>query len=327
MAISKRGGIWHINLQFRGERIRRSTGTSDKSLAQRLHDELKASLWNQKVLNQQHWKRAALEYFQGRNRSGSYDADIKRLIILDEWCGDKLCKDVNQEVGSKIKTALALKGLKPPTVNRYLTLLISILNYAADQGWIDTVPRIKKLKEGTGRLEYLTPEEVKRLLVEVNEQHLTDFITLAIATGIRKRNLTHLEWDNVDLFRRTITIHADEHKNGKVHVAPINQMAMDVLKRLHRPSGRVLLFRGKPMDDVGRKALKTAAKRAGITKNVFPHIFRHTFASWHIMKGTSLPELKELGGWSKLDSVLIYAHLNIEHLKEASREIEEALSL
>jgi hypothetical protein len=49
---------------------------------------------------------------------------------------------------------------------------------------------------------------------------------------------------------------------------------------------------------------------------------RHTWASWHVQRGTGLQELLELGGWSCMEMVLRYAHLGGEHLKKASMRIE-----
>ena len=52
------------------------------------------------------------------------------------------------------------------------------------------------------------------------------------------------------------------------------------------------------------------------------HDLRHTWASWHVMHGTSLQELMELGGWKSYEMVLRYAHLAPEHLADAAARIE-----
>lgn len=48
----------------------------------------------------------------------------------------------------------------------------------------------------------------------------------------------------------------------------------------------------------------------------------HTWASWHVQSGTSLPELMELGGWKSYEMVLRYAHLAPEKLSSVAGRIE-----
>lgn len=66
--------------------------------------------------------------------------------------------------------------------------------------------------------------------------------------------------------------------------------------------------------------LKTAAwtkalKRASI-RDFRWHDLRHTWASWHVQRGTPLQVLKELGGWETLEMVQRYAHLSADHLAQ-----------
>jgi site-specific recombinase XerD len=84
----------------------------------------------------------------------------------------------------------------------------------------------------------------------------------------------------------------------------------------------VFTFRGRPYDRVKPRTLQSLAKRAGVEKHVYNHLFRHTFASWHVMSGTSLYDLMKLGGWKKIESVMIYAHLSAEHMQAAASNRE-----
>ena len=52
------------------------------------------------------------------------------------------------------------------------------------------------------------------------------------------------------------------------------------------------------------------------------HDLRHTWASWHVMSGTSLQELMELGSWNSYAMVLRYAHLALEHFSSSAKRIE-----
>jgi len=84
-------------------------------------------------------------------------------------------------------------------------------------------------------------------------------------------------------------------------------------------------YKGKRMTHIG-SAWKRALKRSGIEDFRF-HDLRHTWASWHVMNGTSLQELMELGGWKSFEMVLRYAHLAPEHLATAAARIEWGLGI
>jgi integrase len=79
------------------------------------------------------------------------------------------------------------------------------------------------------------------------------------------------------------------------------------------------------MEAIG-SAWKRSLKRAGIENFRF-HDLRHSWASQHVMNGTSLQELMELGGWKSYEMVLRYAHLAPEHLSNAAARIERRLGI
>ena len=83
-------------------------------------------------------------------------------------------------------------------------------------------------------------------------------------------------------------------------------------------------FAGRRIRWIG-SAWDPAKQRAGIEDFRF-HDLRHTWASWHVQSGTSLPELMELGGWKSYEMVLRYAHLAPEKLGFVASRIERRVS-
>ncbi|TVT58823.1 MAG: tyrosine-type recombinase/integrase [Sedimenticola thiotaurini] len=67
-------------------------------------------------------------------------------------------------------------------------------------------------------------------------------------------------------------------------------------------------------------------KQSGIEDLRFHHLL-HTWASWHVMNGTSLQELMELGGWKSYEMVLRYAHVASEHLADSAAQIDRRLEI
>ena len=71
-------------------------------------------------------------------------------------------------------------------------------------------------------------------------------------------------------------------------------------------------------------AWKKALKRAGI-ENFRWHDLRHTWASWHVQRGTPLNVLQELGGWESVEMVRRYAHLGANHLAGYAEKVRHKM--
>lgn len=329
MSLYKRDGVWWIDVwagpQGRRRRIRRSARTRDRKKAQAVHDHIQSEAFRQGQLGQRPrhtWREAVVSYMTGREGRASYDQDIQRLKWLDPHLGDLALEDITASVLEDAKQA-RLQEAAPSTVNRLLVLVRAVLNHAVDREWLDKAPKVKPAAESPRRVEWLTPAEADALLGHL-PKHLQAFVSFALCTGLRMRNITRLEWSQIDMQRRCAWIHGDQSKSGRPIAIPLTRKAIEVLRsQMGRHATRVFTVGTKtirPYDRVNQRTLQRAADAAGIQKRVHPHLFRHTWASWHIMGGTSLAELQALGGWSKLESVMIYAHMSAEHLRKAAEQ-------
>jgi integrase len=72
--------------------------------------------------------------------------------------------------------------------------------------WVDRVPMVRMLPEPTKRVCWLTRNEADRLIAEL-PPHLADMVRFSLETGLRRSNVTGLQWSQVDLVRRTAWIH------------------------------------------------------------------------------------------------------------------------
>ena len=89
----------------------------------------------------------------------------------------------------------------------------------------------------------------------------------ALATGLRQRNVSFLRWEQVDMARRVAWIHPDEAKAGRAIGVPLNESAVEVLRRrLGQDNAHVFTYEGKPVARCSTKAWKAALARAGIER-------------------------------------------------------------
>jgi len=109
-------------------------------------------------------------------------------------------------------------------------------------------------------------------------------------------------------------VHPDQAKARKAIPVPLNGDAVALVqKQIGKHTTHVFSFRGRPIRQVSTKAWYQGLERAGI-QDFRWHDLRHTWASWHVQKGTPIYALQELGGWESPEMVRRYAHLSAEHL-------------
>ncbi len=325
MSLYKRNDVWWVNISHQGKRIQKTTGTADKKAAERYHDEVKAELWKINFLQQKPdylWFDAAARWLAETQHKKSTRDDKLHLRWLDTYFQNKPLSEINRDFIEEIaKIKEETCKVKPATVNRMLALIRSILRKAEREWlWIEKAPTIRMRAEPKRRIRWLKKEEAAKLMQEL-PQHLADMVAFTLATGLRRSNVTGLRWSEVDLVRAHALVHADQSKSSKAIPVPLNKDAIAIIrKQLGRHPEFVFSYGGHRITQCTTKAWYKAHKRAGIS-NFKWHDLRHTWASWHVQSGTSLQELQLLGGWSSLDMVLRYAHLNSEHLKQAASRI------
>lgn len=318
MSLTKRGNVWWVDfIAPNGERIQRSTGTSDKTQAQEYHDHLKVQLWRVHKLGEKprrEWQEAVVKWLKEASHKATIETDKIHLRWLDQFLRGLYLDQINRELIEKITDAKLGEDVTNATVNRVLEVLRAILIRARDEWeWIEKAPKVRMLPEPIRRIRWLKPEEAQRLLAELPE-HLADMAAFTLTTGLRRANVTGLQWSQVDLVRRVAWVHPDQAKARKAISVPLNADAVLILrKRVGKHPTYVFTYHDKPITQVSTKCWYKALKKAGI-EDFRWHDLRHTWASWHVQNGTPLYALQELGGWESSEMVRKYAHLACEHL-------------
>jgi len=320
MSLYKRkdSSIWWVRFTHKGNRIQQSSGTSERVKAEEYEAKLKSSLWEQERLGTKpvyKWNDAVVRYLGETQHKASQASDIYHLRWLDQYLNGVELQAIKRDLLDKISATKQAEGVANSTVNRMQEVVRAILRKACNEwDWLDRVP-VRMLPEPIKRVRWLTRSEADSLIAEL-PLHLADMVRFSLATGLRRSNVTGLQWSQVDLVRRTAWIHPDQAKARKAIPVPLSNVAVVTLsKQIGKHQASVFTFKGNPVHQVNTKAWHKALKRAGI-KNFRWHDLRHTWASWHIQEGTPLHILQELGGWSTPEMVQKYAHLSSEHLAQ-----------
>lgn len=330
MALYKRGPLyWASFTAPDGTRVRCSTGTSDRQKAQEFFDKLKHESWRVSHMGEKPrhtWDEAALLWLKEKSDKKSIESDISMLRYITPVFRGKYLDDVKRADIVSFGEAKR-KESSASRANRYLALIRSIMNRAVRVWeWLDKAPTVTLYKEPKRRIRYLTPDQIQRLMQEL-PAHQKPVVAFALLTGLRKSNILHLRWSQVDMANRTISISGNEMKNGNEHTVPLSYAALQiVISQIGKNQEYVFTYKGRPMQNINTRAFRNALTRAGISDYRF-HDNRHTWASTLVQNGTSLYELQEMGAWQSAEMVKRYAHLAPGKLKENAEIVSDVLGL
>lgn len=278
---------------------------------------------------------AFTRYFKTKTRKKSLAEDqrIAKHLLAEFGPETQLAEITSSRIAAYQEGRLAItksrRGgkLSAASVNRPLALLRTLLRLASRK-WevIAAAPVIELEKEPQGRLRWLTHEEAIRLLGACRAQRnpvLVDLVEVALFTGLRQGELLGLTWADVDRARGVLKLELT--KSGERREVPLCGPADAVLERRSasgKPAGLVF---GTTSWDSFRKSWETAVEAAKLGAPLRFHDLRHTFASWTIQEGASLPELQKLLGHATLAMTLRYAHLSPGHLRTAVARLDGVL--
>lgn len=325
----QRGTTYWCKWKIDGQVIRETTRTSDPEAAQEFHDLRRAELWRKTKLGEvptKTWGEAALAWATEHAQfKKSYSTDYIRLAWLAPKLGHHLLNDISTDVILDVRNDVIEMGRAQATANRYIAVVSAVLNYAHEKNWVGAMPKIPHFKESKGRFLWITREQAQILLSEL-PPHLSDMAAFVLGTGLRRANVTGLEWIDVDLIRGVAWAWPDQTKQGKPLGVPLNAEMITLLGRRRGAQGGtearwVFTYEGAPIFHTTTAAWHKACARAGVQDGFTFHDLRHTWASWHVMGGTSLRDLMELGGWASLAMVQRYAHLSSEHVAKAANNV------
>jgi integrase/recombinase XerD len=178
----------------------------------------------------------------------------------------------------------------------------------------------------------LTQEEAIRLIDSASNLFHRAMLMTLYSTGMRRAELCHLQVADIDSVR--MIIHIRHGKRNRDRDVPLSPKLLETLREywlwMHP---KTYLFPGtkdgwradKPITPkVLWEACRGAAQGAGITKDVRPHLLRHSFATHLLENGADLPTVQLLLGHSDLKATSIYLHLSERHLKAAGTPIDKA---
>lgn len=297
---------------------------------------------------------AWLEKFRGFTASerrysphtvANYARDLQTLVSYCDRSGVAHWIGVDGVHVRTFAARLHAAGLAPRSIQRRLSAVRSFFDFllreaqirrtggaeaaavAADiAGLMSNPARDVRAPKAARRLpETLDADQMARLLAlpEDSTAALRDraIMELLYSSGLRLAEICGLDLCHVDLKDRTVRVRG---KGGKERVVPVGRMAIEVLERWKAVrlqwagADEQALFVGRSGRRLGHRMIEKRvgywARRQGLPQHVYPHLFRHSFASHLLESGAELRGVQELLGHADISTTQIYTHLDFQHL-------------
>ena len=266
------------------------------------------------------------------NTSSAYSSDIGAFI---EYLSKNNISEVGEDTVMDYIFHLKSKKYAPLSVARAVVALRNYYKFLVRSKKIPQSPleEMEGFKTGRKIPEALSEQDIERLLSAADsgkKEGIRDkaIMELLYSSGVRVSELTGLELTDVNLEERVVRCYG---KGSKERLVPVGEYVIDALSDYLDVRGSFLKNNFSPhlfLNRFGRKftregiwlMLKNYAKKAGVEKNVYPHIFRHSFATHLLAGGADLRSVQEMLGHEDIATTQIYTHVDRSGLKKIHKK-------
>ena len=256
----------------------------------------------------------------------NYRRDID---ALQSWCdetGIEQWTELDTEHVRSYSAACFRRGLSARSIQRRLSAARTFFRYLLREKHVTHNPvQSVSAPKGAKRLpENLDADRMARLLEIPGDGPLVDrdraILELLYSSGLRLAELTDLDLGDVDMQDATVRVTG---KGNKDRVVPVGSRALQALTRWHKSRAAMAgpdepaLFVSNRGTRLSRRSVQARvdhwARRQGIDSKVYPHLFRHSFATHLLESSHDLRGVQELLGHANISTTQVYTHLDFQH--------------
>ena len=258
------------------------------------------------------------------NTVSAYISDINKVSGQEEYF------DIENFLPDTYLMSSNNKNYSGSTKKRMQSSINQFLKYLIDENYIANIEINNVSIMSEKKLPHvLSPNEVDKLIdfynhdlfISSRNKTIIDFM---YSTGCRVSELINVEESDIDIEEAFVRL---EGKGSKQRIVPlgskvlINLESYLPLRNKDRKSKNNKLFISKSYKNLDRTAvfriIKSTGVKAGIHKELYPHILRHSAATHMLEGGCDLRTVQEFLGHSSVSTTQIYTKVTKAFLEEA----------
>ncbi|MFH2048416.1 MAG: site-specific tyrosine recombinase XerD [bacterium] len=271
----------------------------------------------------------------------SYHVDLKEFT---DSLNKKTVKSITPGEAVHYISLLNQQARKPSTIARKISSLKRFFGYLVNTGTLSDNPfaSLSAPKISRYHPDYLSPKEIEQIIEKIeltSKNGVRDkmIIELLYGCGLRISELINLKLSDMEFEAGFLRVTG---KGNKQRLVPMGEYARKGIEeylnkeapKKNQNNTNLLIYNniGNKLSRVGLwKIIKKRVLEAGITKQVSPHTFRHSFATHLIEGGADLRIVQEMLGHADITTTQIYTRIDreyiiAEHRKYHPRELGRA---
>lgn len=230
-------------------------------------------------------------------------------------------KHINQDIIDKFVSYSKFRNNKNITINKRIGILTAMLRRTAEADLI-TMPvyKFQKLKETEAKIETIKPEDVKKILSQIDSMKLSHqvIIYLLLSTGIRRNEVVNIKMENINF--RNKSIYLDFTKNGKPRFCyfgdKLEKLLLELISRNDPKNPYLFQHHDSHVDKMTVSSMLYKLKKDLDIDILSAHKFRHLYATELLKNGADIFSVKELLGHQRLEITQRYLDYTNEELKQ-----------
>ncbi len=267
-------------------------------------------------------------------RNLEYLSESVRELRSDE----KVCVDSVSEQDLRMAIARLNREKKDPaSINQFISSLRSFFLYCKKFGYVqkNVALQVHTLKNSKKLPTYLTKSELSKMCAQPEEHELLweerdqALFLMLFTSGCRVSELSSLRFSDLSHDKTSAVVRGKGNKDRRVFFSSeaiqkfndyLESRALRFKLTKFLPSDFLFVNqRGTRLSPRGIRFIITrySTDKDGIGKNLFPHAFRHTFATTMLSNGADIRVVQEMLGHSSISTTQRYTHVTTESIKKA----------
>ncbi len=210
-------------------------------------------------------------------------------------------------------------GKSTSTVNLAINAVKFYYDSILGRKFFSTDFGIKRPKKEKRLPVVLSKEEIIKMISSIDNIKHKLIIQILYTSGLRVSEIINLNINYIDFYRKTIFVKGGKGKKDRITIIS-EKVLENINKYLLEYKPITYIFENmngrKISQRTVQKVVLTAAKKAGINKNISPHTLRHSFATHQIENGVNLRYVQAMLGHARLETTQIYTKVAVDKFSE-----------